>query len=218
MKKILLAVFVLSLIASSRLSAQGIVLANIPFVDTTNMNTIIPINDSLYNTDLVNPDTVNQLEVKITVNGFPVTDLVTVTGPIIFAPGQTIIIGGNSINVTNVAFVYGDNVVVIWPVADGVNGPFVIDTVHVLLPNGIQESSLDNIVSIFSLSKNQFQIHNLTSTSIAESNIYDLSGKLMMKNEGDKKDLLLNDFSSGIYMLEVKLADGKRAMFKLLVQ
>ena len=97
-------------------------------------------------------------------------------------------------------------------------GDTVQQKVHVLFPNGIDNLELNSKLSIASVLKNQWLIMNKTQTAIAESNIYDLSGKRIETISGNNNQVDLENISSGIYLLEIKLADGRKASFKILVQ
>ena len=61
-------------------------------------------------------------------------------------------------------------------------------------------------------------IFNQTQTTIAETNIYDLNGRRIENIVGDINQVQLENISSGIYLLEIKLMDGRKGIFKILVQ
>lgn len=219
MKKVLLATFVLSFFSLNNLFAQGIAVINVSVADTTDMNTVLPVTYTLKNTDLINSITVDSLEVKVTANGTAINNLLTLSGPFPFTPGGTYTISsGANIDVTPTAFFLGDNVVVIWPVADGITGISNTDTIFVREPNFISSPDLSSKLFITSTTVNQFQIVNHTQSEIYQLNIFDLNGRLIEQYSGDKKQFKLDNISSGIYLLEIKLSDGKKAIFKIAVQ
>ncbi|GDX51711.1 hypothetical protein LBMAG27_07580 [Bacteroidota bacterium] len=219
MKKVLLVLFVLSL-STSVFAQTDISITNVNLVDTAYLNDNPQLSLSFTNNAAV--DFTGSIEAKATVQGHPIPDLITASSLPIAAGVSTQFTGMSLLIAASNYFTLGDNVVVIWPVAmttiDTTVGDTVHQNVHVLFPNGINDPSLTGKVLIFSVAKNQFHIINQTQSVIAESNIYDLSGRRIENLIGDNNQVQLENISSGIYLLEVKLSDGRKANFKILVQ
>ncbi|MEI7801938.1 MAG: T9SS type A sorting domain-containing protein [Bacteroidota bacterium] len=219
MKKVLLALFVLSL--STLVFAQtDISITNVNLIDTAYLNSNQQLSLSFTNNAAV--DFTGSIEAKATVQGHPIPDLITASSLPIAASASTQFTGLSLLIAASNYFTLGDNVVVIWPIAmtptDTTIGDTVQQKVHVLFPNGIDNLELNSKLSIASVLKNQWLIMNKTQTAISESNIYDLNGKRIETISGNNNQVDLENISSGIYLLEIKLADGRKASFKILVQ
>ena len=48
--------------------------------------------------------------------------------------------------------------------------------------------------------------------------MYDLSGRMVCSFSKDKKEINLGNISSGLYTLEIKLSEGRKSVFKVMVQ
>ena len=218
MKKVLVAALILIISNSENLFAQcgDIVLTNVSLQDTGYMQSTVLLNFSLTN---ISQDTVtvDSLKVKGFVIGHgAIADQVN-TASITFLPGQSFPFS-NQLDLIPVAFQTGDNVVVIWPIINQSDCDSAIEIIYVKDNVGINDPELNSKLFIGSLYNNQFQIHNLTQTPIFQSTVFDLNGKLLTRFSGEKSQIQLNNISSGIYLLEIILADGRKGIFKVLVQ
>lgn len=218
MKKILLAFLIFFAATYAKVFAQcgDIVLTNVSLVDTANWQGNATLFFSLTN---ISTDTVfvDSVKVKVLVlNHGVLPDQVNTTN-LSFNPGQSYQFS-NTLNLLPVAFQVGDNVVVIWPIINTSPCDSAIEIIYLKNNVGINDPELNSKLFITSLTNNEFQIHNLTQSAISFSRIFDLNGKMIEEYAGEKKEFHLNGFSTGIYLLEVKLADGKRGVFKLFVQ
>ena len=219
MKKVLLALFVLSL-STSGFAQTDISISNVTLADTVSLNQTL-----LYSISFINnatTDFTGSIAAKATVQGTPINDLITGSSFTIAAGDTTQFTGLQMLFSVSNSFNLGDNVVVIWPVAISATDTLVGDTVHqnvhVLFPNGIDDFRSNLNLSIGVILKNQWMIFNQTQTTIAETNIYDLNGRRIENIVGDINQVQLENVSSGIYLLEIKLMDGKKGIFKILVQ
>ncbi len=219
MKKVLLAIFALSL-SSSVFAQTNISITNVTLIDTAYLNQTIPMSISFTNNAAT--DFTGTLAAKATVQGTPINDLITGSSFTIAASATTQFTGLQFLISVSNSFTLGDNVVVIWPVAmsavDTLIGDTVQEHVHVLFPNGVNDLKLNSELFVGSVSKNQIVIFNQTQIAIAESNIYDLNGKRIENLSGDRNQIQLENISSGIYLLEIKLNDGRKGTFKIIVQ
>ena len=219
MKKVLLAIFALSL-TTSVFAQTNISITNVTLADTAYLNQTIPMSISFTNNAA--SDFTGTIAAKATVQGTPINDLITGSSFTIAAGATTQFTGLQLLISVSNSFTLGDNVVVIWPVAmsslDTLIGDTIHQNVHVPFPNGVDNLDLNSKLSIGVILKNQWLIMNQTQTAISESNIYDLNGKRIENLLGDRNQIQLENISTGIYILEIKLTNGRKGMFKILVQ
>ncbi|HAP00972.1 MAG TPA: hypothetical protein DCQ93_03505 [Bacteroidetes bacterium] len=218
MKKILLAVCLISLISLQKSSAQTINIVGAFLVeDTTFLYSSTYLTYGIKNTGL--NDFTGNVQVKVEANGDSIPGGVIINN--IFIPADsTYMFTGNPVDYFPVTFQTGDNVVVIWPIVNGVTGASdTLPTVYLWDPNSVTDATLEDKVLLASTSiQNQFRIINKSNYDILSSYVYDLSGRMVCSFSKDKKEINLGNISSGLYTLEIKLSEGRKSVFKVMVQ
>ena len=113
----------------------------------------------------------------------------------------------------------GGNVVVIWPVAIGLNTLDTFQTnVFVIQAVGITENQeLYNAISVYpNPSKNYIYIDKKNNkTDIKHVSFYNLKGQLIY-DENFKSKINISQLSKGLYFLKLETNDGKEVHYKLI--
>ncbi len=218
MKKILLASLILMFANTEKMFAQSsdIILTNVSLVDTANLNSTVLFPFTIQNISLTDTITAQiQVRAREINYGNDLPDQLMST-PMTFLPGEPFSFPGNQLSLDQVLFTVGDNVVVIWPVVNGIPGDSILNPIKINAADGVSDPELKTQLLIGKISTNHFQIINHTKIAISESAVFDLSGRMIEKYIGDKKQFQLNNISTGIYLLEIQMSDGKKAVFKIL--
>ena len=169
MKKILLAVCLISLISLQKSSAQTINIVGAFLVeDTTFLYSSTYLTYGIKNTGL--NDFTGNVQVKVEANGDSIPGGVIINN--IFIPADsTYMFTGNQVDYFPVTFQTGDNVVVIWPIVNGVTGASdTLPTVYLWDPNSVTDATLEDKLLLASTSiQNQFRIINKSNYDILSS-------------------------------------------------
>ncbi len=115
-------------------------------------------------------------------------------------------------------FGFGDNIVVIWPVALG--NP-VHDSLkrHVVVrdPLGISTPTSAAGISVWNSHARLHLIYHDPSLETSQLSITDLSGRaLLVSEESNPAELPVDNLPEGIYLLLVKTKDGQRYVFRFI--
>ncbi len=218
MKKVLFAFVIFVSFNTVNVFAQcgNIVLTNVSLQDTGYYQSFELLNFSLTNisSDTVTVDTL--LVKGFVLNHSAIPDQVNTTN-MVFLPGQSFPFS-NVLNLVPTAFQTGDNVVVIWPIINQSNCDSAIEIIFVKDNVGINDPGLNSELYTSISGRNQLTIHNLTGSGIAQSLVHDLSGRIVKQYSENDAILNLSNLSAGLYILEVKLANKQKAIFKIAVQ
>lgn len=128
-----------------------------------------------------------------------------------FTPGDTVLVPVTyNFSINNNTFNIGDNVVVVWPRAINANSAADSLTFHVYLTNinNIDENEKTNSdLKIFPNPADDFVNFISVKKSIDEVKLYDITGKLILRNKTVAK-IFTGNFIQGIYIAEVRFTDG----------
>lgn len=110
---------------------------------------------------------------------------------------------------------YDINVIVIWPYAISTGaGDSLIFPVFITIPDGINELNLLNYIKIYPNPTSE-RINIDTQNSVEEVRIYTVSGQLKIV-EKNKLTIDISELPAGIYLVNVKLKNGKTQQLKIM--
>ena len=218
-KKIFHTLFLLiAFLLSGELSAQAILgVRSISFPDTVFTNTNYTVEVIIENkgnspyTGIVNvyytTDTTasNQFLDSVTVTNLDSSDVV-----------QLVV---NNFQFNSTAFLFGGNIVVVWPTGSVATADSATTPVYVIDDTGIKDGTgINENIYIFpnpvknKLFINCYDIKN----SIEQVRIYNLIGKEIFKSEESPGVINTDNYRQGIYFMELRLKDGTQVIKKFI--
>lgn len=217
MKKILFASLILMFANTEKMFAQSsdIILTNVSLVDTANLNSTVLFPFTIQNISLTDTITAQiQVRAREINYGNDLPDQLVST-PMTFLPGEPFSFPGNQLSLDQVLFTVGDNVVVIWPVVNGIPGDSILNPIKINAADGVSDIELKTQLLLAKISTNHYQIINRTNSTFSELVLFDLSGRKIEIYNNEEKQIQLNSISKGIYLLKIKLSDGRNGVFKI---
>ncbi|MCE3279916.1 MAG: hypothetical protein K0S44_2107 [Bacteroidetes bacterium] len=112
---------------------------------------------------------------------------------------------------------YGINVIVIWPIASGAGTTDSLEfPVFIMDPNGINELDAEAFLRSYpNPSADNIYFENRDGIKIESIIIYDISGRVVLKNSG-QSSISLESLSPGFYNADIILSDKAKYSIKII--